>query len=86
MRKWSLKLKAALKIKIIKQLLLAPMETFTNCKDFSESRIRISVPASLCFHWSIFIQNACYTCNLLLENLSESQGLFKTLLESEAAT
>ncbi len=34
--------------------LLASLKTLTNSQDFSESRIRISVPALLLCHWWIF--------------------------------
>jgi hypothetical protein len=33
--------------------LLALLKTFTNSKNCSESRIKVSVPGFLCFHWSI---------------------------------
>jgi hypothetical protein len=32
----------------------ASLKTITNCKDCSESRIRISVPAFLRHYWSIY--------------------------------
>jgi hypothetical protein len=40
--------------KIIEKFLLASLKTHTNSKDCYESRIRISVPAFLRCHWSIF--------------------------------
>ncbi len=90
MGRWFLNIQAALgKRKIIIKFLLASLTTVTYLKhtyttESSSSRIRISVPAFLCCHWSIF-SSVC-TCHSWLLDFENHRWLLGQLLKSQAAT
>jgi hypothetical protein len=58
-----------------KKFLLASLKTLTNSKSCSESRIKFSVQAFLCSHWSIYF---CVHSKPSFGTISESQVGFGT--------
>jgi hypothetical protein len=60
------------------KFLLAALKTFTNSKDCSVSRIRISVVSFLCCHWSLFS-----TVHVIAGNFQNHRQLSEQLFKSQ---
>jgi hypothetical protein len=84
MRRWFLNFQAVLfKRKMIVKSLLASLLTVTNPDYCSESRIKISVPAFHCFHWSVF--SSVHVIVGFRNNFLNHRRLSEQSLESQAA-